>query len=42
MKKTTQSKAIKGFFQEGHQIAVTAYNNYNLITKIIQNKINNL
>ncbi|MFA4851501.1 MAG: glycosyltransferase family 2 protein [Thermoplasmata archaeon] len=38
--KTNQSQAMKEFIFEGHQIALTAFNNFNLITKIIKNKLN--
>jgi len=40
--KTSQSKAIKEFALEGHQIVLTAYNNFNLIYKIIKNNFNKL
>jgi len=38
--KTGQVQAIKEFVLEGHQIALSVYNNFNLITKIISRKIN--
>ncbi len=38
--KTNQSQAIKEFVLEGHQIALTAFNNFNLIIKILKNKLN--
>jgi len=37
--KTNQSQAIKEFVLEGHQIALTAFNNFNLIIKILKNKL---
>ena len=36
--KTNQYQATKEFIFEGHQIALTAFNNYGLISKIIMNK----
>lgn len=38
--KTNQSQAMKEFIFEGHQIALAAFNNFNLISKIIKNKLN--
>jgi glycosyltransferase involved in cell wall biosynthesis len=35
--KTNQLQAMKGFVMEGHQIALTAFNNFKLITKSIAN-----
>ncbi len=37
--KTSSSKAIKEFLKEGHQIALIAFQNYELITKTIKNTI---
>ncbi|MCK4532540.1 hypothetical protein KAU39_02035, partial [bacterium] len=37
--KTSSSKAIKEFLKEGHQIALIAFQNYDLITKTIQKAI---
>lgn len=34
-----QSQAIKEFVLEGHQIALAAFNNFNLLTKIFRNQI---
>ena len=35
--KTTKQKAIKEFVQEGHQIAITAFKNFDLITSSVKN-----
>lgn len=40
--KTNQLTAAKEFILEGHQIAITAFNNFNLMTKIIKNNINKI
>jgi glycosyltransferase involved in cell wall biosynthesis len=40
--KTSQSQAIKEFIFEGHQIALTAFNNFSLITKAFKNQIKNI
>jgi hypothetical protein len=40
--KTNLSGAMKAFLFEGIQIALIVFNNLNLITKIISNRINNL
>ncbi len=37
--KTNTPQAMKEFVQEGHQIALTAFKNFNLITKTIKNTI---
>jgi len=37
----SKSKAIKEFVLEGHQIALALFNNFNSLTKIISNQINN-
>ncbi|MCD4794657.1 MAG: glycosyltransferase family 2 protein [Bacteroidales bacterium] len=37
--KTTTPEAIKELIKEGHQIALTAFKNFDLITKRIKNKI---
>ena len=37
--KTNTPQAMKEFVQEGHQIAITAFKNFNLITKTIKNTI---
>ncbi len=37
--KTTRPEAIKELIKEGHQIALTAFKNFDLITKRIKNKI---
>ena len=37
--KTSTPQAIKEFVKEGHQIAVTAFNNFDLITKRIKSSI---
>ena len=34
-----KSQAIKEFVLEGHQIVLAAFNSYNLLTKIVRNKI---
>lgn len=39
-KTNRQSRAIKEFVLEGHQIALTVFNHFNLITKIAKNQIN--
>jgi glycosyltransferase involved in cell wall biosynthesis len=38
-KASSQSKAVKEFVLEGHQIALTAFNSFNLLTKIVRNQI---
>ncbi len=38
--KTTTSRAMKEFILEGHQIAITAFKHFNLITKSIRNQFN--
>lgn len=40
--KTSQLQAKKEFMLEGHQIVLTAFNNFKLITKIIKNNLNKL
>ncbi|MBI5218530.1 MAG: glycosyltransferase family 2 protein [Bacteroidia bacterium] len=40
--KTNQLQAMKEFVLEGHQIALTTFNNFNLISKVIKNNINKL
>ena len=37
--KTTSSQAIKEYVKEGHQIAITAFKNFDLITKTIKKTI---
>jgi len=37
--KTSKPQAVKEFVQEGHQIALTAFKHFNLITKSIKNKL---
>lgn len=37
--KTTKTQAFKEFVKEGHQIALTVFNNFDLITSSIKNKI---
>jgi len=37
--KTTKPEAIKEFVKEGHQIALTTFKNFNLITRSIKNKL---
>lgn len=37
--KTSTPKAIKEFIEEGHQIALTAFKNFDLITSSIKNKL---
>ncbi|MBU2556307.1 MAG: hypothetical protein VB066_02255 [Paludibacter sp.] len=37
--KTSQSQAVKEFVMEGHQIALAAFNSFNLLTKIVRNQI---
>ena len=37
--KTNTPQAVKEFVQEGHQIALTAFKHFNLITKSIKNKL---
>jgi len=39
--KTTKPEAVKEFVKEGHQIAVTTFKNFNLVTRSIKNKILN-
>lgn len=41
-KASSQSKAIKEFVLEGHQIALAAFNSFNLLTKIVKNQIKKL
>jgi len=41
-KKTNQPRAVRAYMFEGIQIALIIFNNLNLITKIITNRINNL
>jgi glycosyltransferase involved in cell wall biosynthesis len=38
--KTTKTRAIKEFVKEGRQIAITTFNNFDLITSSIKNKLN--
>jgi len=38
----SKSRAIKEFIAEGHQIALAAFNNFNLLTKIVKNQIKNI
>lgn len=40
--KTNQFQAMREFVLEGHQIAITAFNNFNLISKVIKNNLNKL
>lgn len=40
--KTNQYQATKEFVFEAHQIALTAFNNFSLITKVIRNNFNKL
>ncbi len=40
--KTNQSRAVREYMFEGIQIALIVFNNINLITRIITNRINNL
>ena len=40
-KTSTKSRAIKEFVLEGHQIALALFNNFNSLTKIVSNQINN-
>jgi len=40
--KTNQYQATKEFVFEGHQIVLTAFNNFKLISKIIKNNLNKL
>jgi hypothetical protein len=37
----SQSKAVKEFFLEGHQIALAAFNSFNLLTTILKIKSKN-
>jgi hypothetical protein len=37
--KTSVSKAMKEYVREGHQIALTAFKNFDLITKTVRSKI---
>ncbi len=39
---SSQSKAVKEFVFEGHQIALAAFNNFNLLTTIVKNQIKKL
>jgi len=39
-KTNSKSRAIKEFVLEGHQIALTLFNNFNSLTKIARNQIN--
>jgi len=41
-KTKSQSKALKEFVFEGHQIALAAFNNFNLLTTIVKNQIRKL
>jgi len=41
-KATSKSQAIKEFMVEGHQIALAAFNSFNLLTKIVRNQIKKL
>lgn len=41
-KASSQSTAIKEFVLEGHQIALAAFNSFNLLTKIVKNQIKKL
>jgi hypothetical protein len=36
----SKSRAIKEFVLEGHQIALALFNNFNSVTKIVNNQIN--
>jgi len=36
---TKKKQAIKEFVKEGHQIALTAYKNFDLITDSMKNKL---
>ena len=38
--KTNQFQAVREFILEGHQIANTVFNNFNLITKVLKNNLN--
>ena len=38
-KASSQSKAVKEFVLEGHQIALTAFNSFKLVTTIVKNQI---
>jgi len=40
--KTNQFQATKEFVSEGHQIVLTAFNNFKLVSKIIKNNLNKL
>lgn len=40
--KTNQIQATKEFVYEGHQIVLTVFNNFKLITKIIKNNLNKI
>ncbi len=40
--KTSTPKAIREFVKEGHQIAQTAFNNFDLITKSLKNNLKNI
>jgi len=37
--KTTKTQAIKEFVEEGHQIALTAFKNFDLVTSAVKNKM---
>ena len=39
--KVSKQQAVKEFIKEGHQIALTAYKNFDLITKSVKNSISN-
>lgn len=39
-KATSKSRAIKEFIQEGYQIALALFNNFNSLTKIVRNQLN--
>lgn len=40
--KTSTPQAMKEFIKEGHQIALTAFKNFNLITKTIRKQLNKI
>lgn len=40
--KSNKFQAMREFVLEGHQIAITAFNNFNLISKVIKNNLNKL
>jgi hypothetical protein len=37
--KTSSPQAVKEFVKEGHQIALTAFKNFDLITKTVKSRI---